>query len=183
MDGHIKENAAGNLHIVDGGRFGVTGSDLDDLLLAHLAGSHSFAYSPEIVVEAAVEAYLVFLAAFLDGCQHFFDFLYIVVNGLLAENMLASLQGLDGKGGVLVGGSADEHCFDFRVIQNLMIILGGLLDAQGFCPCFRLFIHEGVSHGFHFCVLHEFGDALPMHMANATCSNDTYFNHVNSAFL
>ena len=61
-----------------------------------------FAHGAVVVVEAAVEANLVLLAGLLDDIEDFLDLIHIMVDRLLAENVLASLQSLHGKLGVLI---------------------------------------------------------------------------------
>ena len=87
MDSHIEEDTAGNLYIINGRRLRIAGGDFDDLLLADAASGNGLLDSLEVMVEAAVEANLIFLAGFLDYIQNLFDFIYIVIDWFFTKNM------------------------------------------------------------------------------------------------
>ena len=116
MNRHVEEDTAGNLYVIDGRRFRITGRDLDDLLLADFSGDDSIADSLEVVVKAAVEADLVFLTRLFDDVENFLDLIDIMVNRFLTEDVLAGAQCFDGERGMLVRGSADQDGFDFRIV-------------------------------------------------------------------
>ena len=69
--------------------------------------------------KAAVEADLVLLARLLDDIEDFLDLVDVVVNRLLAEDVLAGTQCFDGERGMLVRRSADEDSLDLRIVEDL----------------------------------------------------------------
>ena len=180
MNRHVEEDTAGNLYVIDGRRFRITGRDLDDLLLADFSGDDSIADSLEVVVKAAVEADLVFLTRLFDDVENFLDLIDIMVNRFLTEDVLAGAQCFDGERGMLVRGSADQDGFNLRIVEDLMVIFCRLLDAEGLCPSFRLLVHERISNRLDRCVLDELRDALTMYMADAACADNTNFNHCDN---
>ena len=66
MDHHIVENAAGDLHIVDGGRLRIPGADLHQVYFAHLTCPDGLVNGPVVVVEPAVKAHLELDAGFFS---------------------------------------------------------------------------------------------------------------------
>ena len=132
------------------------------------------------MVKAAVEADLVFLARLFDDVENFLDLIDIMVNRFLAEDVLAGAQCFDGERGMLVRGSADQDGFNFRIVEDLMVIFRRLLDAEGLCPSFRLLVHERISNRLDRCVLDELRDALAMYMTDTACTDNTNFNHCDN---
>ena len=74
----------------------------------------------EVGVEAAVEADLELDAGLGDGGQGGVDLGEAMVDGLLAEDVLAGAGGADDEVGVRVGGRADEDGVDVGVVQDLI---------------------------------------------------------------
>ena len=134
----------------------------------------------EVVVEAAVEAHLILLARLLDDRENFLDLFDIVVNGLLAEDVLACAQRLDGDGSVLIRGGAYQYRLDLGIAEDVVIILRDRLHADGLCPRLDLLVHEGIRNRLHRRVLDELRDALAVDVADTTGANDTDFDHVDN---
>ena len=102
MDRHIQEHAAGNLHIINSGRFRITGCDFDDLGPADPAFCHCTLYRFKIMIKPPVKTNLVFhFRSFQRGC-HLFDFFHIMIDGFFTEYMLACPDCLQGNGGVCI---------------------------------------------------------------------------------
>lgn len=182
MDRHVEEDTAGYFNVCNGRRLRVTGRDFDDLLFADFACCNGIMNSFEVVVEAAVEANLVFEARLFDDVENFFDLVDVMVDRFLAEYVFAGFQSFDGERGMLVRRSADQNSADLRIVQDFMVIFRRLFDAERLSPSFRLFVHERNGDRFYRSVFDEFGDAFAMNMTDTTCANDTNFNHSYSAF-
>ena len=179
MDGHIHEDAARYLDVLDWRRLRVARGDLDDLLFADLTRLYGLVDGTEVVVKAAVEANLILLAGLLDNSEDFLDLLDIVVDGLLAEDVLARAQRLDGDGRVLIRGGAYQYCLDLGIAQDVVVVLCCLFDTDGLCPCLDLLVHEGICNRLHRRVLDELRDALAVDVADTAGANDTNFDHRN----
>ena len=87
VNGHVQKNAAGDFHVGDGRRRGITTGDPHLVGCANLSGGHQFARFGEAGIEAAVEADLEFDARLADSVERLLDPLQIQVNGLLAEDV------------------------------------------------------------------------------------------------
>ncbi len=66
--------------------------------VTHVPCLYPVPYLFKVSVKATVETHLILYARFLDGFQDRLNFLEVMVNGFLAEDMLARLGGLDGYG-------------------------------------------------------------------------------------
>ena len=176
MDHHIVEDTAGNLDIGYRGRLRVAGRDLDDVDLADLAAANHVVNGAVVVVEAAAEADLELDACFLccvDGSVHL---LQIIIDRLFAEDMLACVSSLDDVLGMGVGRGADEHCLDLGIVQDVICVLGGVRNAAGLGESLGLLIHERVGDGLDLHLRNEHGDVLCVYLADAACTDDTYFH-------
>ena len=176
VDHHIIEDAAGNLDIGYRGRLRVAGRNLDDVDLAYLAVADHVVDCAVVVVEAAAETDLQLDACFLCCVDGSVNLLQIVIDRLLAEDVLACVSGLDDVLGMGVGGRADENCFDFRVVQDVVCVLGGVRDAAGLGESLGLLIHERVGDGLDLHLRHEHRNVLCVYLADAACTDDTYFH-------
>ena len=174
VDHHIIEDAAGNLDIGYRRRLRVAGGDLDDIDLADLAAADHVVNGAVVVVEAAAEADLELDACFLrrvDGSVHLGQ---IIVDRLLAEDVLASVSSLDDVLGMGVGRGADEHCFDLGIVQDVICVLGGVRDAAGLGKSLGLLIHERVGDGLD--LRHEHRNVLCVYLADASGTDNAYFH-------
>ena len=180
MDHHVVEDAAGDLHIVDGGGLGVTGADLHQVDLADLARPDGLIDGPVVVVKTAVEAHLELdpgLFRLSDDLLHPLD---AVVHRLLHEHVLSCLCHFDGVLGVEVGRGADDDGLDFRVIQNEVHVIDDVGDAQALQELHRLLAHEGVGNDLDLHLGDKLGDVLRVYLADASGANDTDFNSLHS---
>ena len=156
MNRHIEEDTAGNFYIINGRRFRIARSDFYDLLLSYLSGSDSIVNGFEIVIEAAIEANLIFFASFLNDVENLFYLIDIVVNRLFTEYMLSGTKRFNRERRMLISGSADQDSIDFWIVENVMIIFGHTINAERFRPGFCLFIHKRVCDGFYRGIFDKF---------------------------
>ena len=112
----------------------------------------------------------------LNGLPHPVN---VIINGLFAEDVLAGLGGLHDEIGVGIGGRADEHRFDFGIVDNLGGILCGILNAIAVKQGFRLRIHEGIRHGFDFQFGDKIGNVLRVYLADAAGADNANFHKEN----
>ena len=68
--------------------------------------------------------------AFVHGCQRVVDHGQIVVDGFLAEDVLARRRSLDDDLGMGVGGRADDDGIDGRAVDDHVIVLHREVDAE-----------------------------------------------------
>lgn len=104
MDHHIIEDTAGNSDIGSRGRLRVAGGNDNNVGIANGAVLDSVSHRLVVVVEAAVEADLELDTLLFDLSEEVFDLGNVIVNGLLAEYMLASLYSSEGDIAMGVGG-------------------------------------------------------------------------------
>ena len=128
-------------------------------------------------IKSAVEAYHVFQILALKSLDNLFDLRQIMVDGFLAENVLAGVDRLDRDRGMCIGRGADQDCVDLRIIQDLLVICGGVLYAHALSPCSGLFIHEGICDCLDHAVADACADAGDVQLADSAGTDDTYFNH------
>ena len=81
-----------------------------------------------VVVEAAVEAYLELDALLLNECEQLLDLVDIIVDRLLAEYVLASLNCCHGNIAVRVSGGANEYYVYLRIVDNVHKVGGNVGD-------------------------------------------------------
>ena len=89
MNSHIKEDTARNLDVAYRRCTRITGANLEDIEITDLSALNSLSCRLEIVVKTAVEAYLILNVAVLKSLLNFKDLVYIVVDRLLAEDVLS----------------------------------------------------------------------------------------------
>ena len=185
MDHHVVEDAAGDLHIVDGGGLGVPGADFHQVDLADFACPDGLVDGPVVVVEAAVEAHLELDPVLLRRGDDLLHPLDTVVHGLLHKHVLPGLGCLDGVFRVEVRRRADDDRLDFRVLQNFLRVLDDVGDAQAPEELHRLFAHVRVGDGLDFHLGDKLRDVLRVDPADAARSDDADFDgfHVRLSFL
>ena len=177
MDGHIQEHTAGYGNISGARRLRIPGGYADDVGISHLPVHHCLLYSSEVMVKTAVEAYLVFQAAAFQRLHHLTDSAQIMIDGLFTEYMLSGSDCLQRDRRMGVRGGTDQNSLDLGIIQNLMIILRGVLRPHLLQPLFRFLIHEGIGNGFQLCVVYKVADASGMHLADSSGSDNSYCYH------
>ena len=89
MNSHIKEDTARNLDIAYRRCARVTGANLEDLKVAYLTALNSLSCGLKVVVKAAVKAYLILNVAVFKSLLNLKDLVYVMVDRLLAEDVLA----------------------------------------------------------------------------------------------
>ena len=185
MDGHIHEDAAGNLDVAHRLVIRIAGSDLDEVGLAQLAGGDRVADSLVVVVEAADKADLQLYACLLDGRERLLDLCQLGVDRLLAEDVLAGLSGAHDEVRMGRGGRADEHSIDGRVGEDLLRVVVAFLDAHFVRPCAGRIVHERISDCVQLCVRYGVRQILAMQLADAASAQqtDSYFLFHFSALL
>ena len=98
--------------------------------VADLASLHCISNSLVVVVEAAVEANLELDTLLLYQSEQSLDLCDIIVNRLLAEDMLASLDCFHRNLTMGVGGRTNHNNVDIRVVDDVHIIGGSVGDAS-----------------------------------------------------
>ena len=183
MDHHVVENAAGDLHVIDGGWFGVTGADLHQIYLAHLAGPDGLVDGPVVVVKAAVKAHLELHSRLFCRVDDLFHPLNPIVHRLLHKHVFPGLGHLNGILRVEVRGGANDNRLDFRVLQNDISVLDDVRDTQPPEELYCLLAHVGVGDGLDLHLGNEFGNVLRVDPANAACPDDANLNGVHMLSL
>ena len=180
MDHHIIEDTAGNLDIGYRRRLRIAGGDLDDVDLADLAVTNHVVNCAVVVVEAAAEANLQLNAGFLGCVDGSVNLLQIIIDRLLAEDVLACVSSLDDVLGMGVGRGANQNCIDLGIVQNVVCVLGGVRNAAGLGKSLGLLIHKRVSDGLDLHLRYEHGNILRMYLTDTTRTDNTYFHGCSS---
>ena len=128
MDHHIIEDTAGNCNVGCRRGLRVTGGNDNDVRIADRAVLDCVCNCLVVVVEAAVEAYLELDALLLNECEQLLDLVDIIIDRLLAEYVLASLNCCHGYIAVRVSGGANEYYVYFRVVDNVHEVGGNVGD-------------------------------------------------------
>ena len=123
VDHHIVEDTAGNLDVGYRRRLRIAGGDLDDVDLADLAVTNHVVNCAVVVVEAAAETDLQLYASFLGCVDGSVNLLQIIIDRLLAEDVLACVSSLDDVLGMGVGRGANQNCIDLGIVQNVVASL------------------------------------------------------------
>ena len=178
--GHIEEDSAADFDVEHGRRAGVAGSDFEDGEVADFTVCDGFARGGEIVVEAAVEAHLILDIRAFQRVHDRLDFAEVVVDGFLAEDVLARGDCLKGNGRMGVRGRTDEHGVYFGVGKDFLIVLARLFHAHGLCPCGGLLGHKGVGNGLDRGARDITHNRLGVDFAYSARADDTYFQHNSS---
>ena len=110
------------------------------------------------------------------------NLLQIIIDRLLAEDVLACVSSLDDVLGMGVGRGANQNCIDLGIVQNVVCVLGGVRNAAGLGKSLGLLIHKRVSDGLDLHLGDKFGDIFRMNTADAARSNDTDFDGFHNVF-
>ena len=180
VDHHIVEDTAGNLNIGYRGRLRIAGGNLDDVDLADLAVTNHVVNCAVVVVEAAAETDLQLNAGFLGCVDGSVNLLQIIIDRLLAEDVLACVSSLDDVLGMGVGRGANQNCIDLGIVQNVVCVLGGVRNAAGLGKSLGLLIHKRVSDGLDLHLRYEHGNILRMYLTDTTRTDNTYFHGCSS---
>ena len=182
MDGHVHEDAAGNLDVIHGLVVRVARGDLDNIGLAQAAGSHGVADHLVVVVKAADKTDLELDAGLLDSVERFFDLCEVGVDRLLAEDVLAGPGSAHDELCVRVGGRADEHGFDRGIAEDLLRIVVALLNAHVCRPRTGSVVHERVGDRVQLRFRHCVRQIFPMQLADSAGTQQTnaYFFHFHA---
>jgi len=152
----------------------VTARDLHDVNVADAALLHDLMDALEVAVKAPVEADLVFDAGGLNGFDHGFDPVQVVIDGLLAENVLARPGGFDGNGRVCVRGGADkDRCFVLSLITQARSPVEAVDEAQ----------LEGVRPGIAQCAVEPPHRVISLHPMEVDGLGDFHFCTVVHMFI
>ena len=176
MDHHVVEDAAGHLDIGYRGRLRIARGNFDDVDLADLAVAYHVIDCAVIMVKAAAEADLQLDAGLLGRVDRRMHLGQIIVDRLFTEDVLACMRRFDDVLGVRVGRGADQNRFDFRIVQDVVCILGAVRNATLLGKSFGFFIHERVSDGFELHLRHKHGNVLGVDLADTACADNTNFH-------
>ena len=177
MNRHVEEHTARHRHIRRTRGLRVAGCNFNNVRLSDLSSLHGIAHGFKIVIKPAVKSNLIFQARTLQSLSHLIDFRHIMVNRLLAENMLTGVNCLDGDRGMRIGRGANQHGSNLRIRKDLMVILRHNLHAQFFGPRGGLLTQEGIGNRFDLRVLHIIADTLRMDLSDSACADNTYLQH------
>ena len=180
VDHHIVEDTAGNLNIGYRRRLRIAGGNLDDVDLADLAVTNHVVNCAVVVVEAAAETDLQLNAGFPGCVDGSVNLLQIIIDRLLAEDVLACVSSLDDVLGMGVGRGANQNCIDLGIVQNVVCVLGGVRNAAGLGKSLGLLIHKRVSDGLDLHLRYEHGNVLRMYLTDTTRTDNTYFHWCSS---
>ena len=101
------------------------------------------------------------------------DLVYIVVNRLLAENVLASVDSSQGDDRVSVGGGANEHSVYVLVVDDIHVVSGNVGDAVSSTPvtCTGLVDH-GVSNSDNLNARNSIDQVVDVQFADSAAAYD-----------
>lgn len=116
MDHHVAENAAGDLYIGQRGRLRVPGADFYEIDPADLPPADHVVNGPVVVVKAPAKTDLKLYTRVPGGTDGRADALDIIVDGLFTEDVLPLGGGTLDEIRMGVGGGADEHRLDLRIV-------------------------------------------------------------------
>ena len=83
----------------------------------------------DVFVEAVDDTDVQNLTGFVLSLLHFKCFCIGSCSGLFAEDVLACAQEVDRDGRVSHVGGTDGNCFDFRIVQNFVVVVDCLTAA------------------------------------------------------
>ena len=170
---HVIEDTTGYFDVIDRRRLGITRGNLDNVDLADLAIAYHVVNCTMVVVKAAAETDLQLNARFLGSIDCRMHLREIIIDRLLAENVLACVRSLNDVLGMGVGRRANQNCLDFRIVQDIVCILGAILDAISLGKRLGLLVHKRVCDGLDFHLRYKHGDILCMNLADTACANNT----------
>src|SRR5699024_6255752 len=104
------------------------GGNDDDVRIADRAVLDSVSHSLVVVVKAAVEANLELDTLLFDQSEQLLDLLDIIVDRLLAEDVLASVYSRHRDIAVGIRGRANEHDLDLRIVDDIHKVGGNVGD-------------------------------------------------------
>ena len=176
VDHHIVEDTAGNLNIGYRRRLRIAGGNLDDVDLADLAVTNHVVNCAVVVVEAAVEAYLELNALLLNECEQLLDLVDIIVDRLLAEYVLASLNCCHGNIAVGVSGGANEYYVYLRIVDNVHKVGGNVGDLALCQPlaCAGLIEHR-VSSSYYLNARYGVDQVVDVQLADSAAATTPIF--------
>ena len=105
------------------------------------------------------------------------QFLQSQTQRFLAIYVLSGAQRLNNKSGMAAVLCGDCDQINLRISQNLLVILGCILNPHLLRPGGRLIIHKRVCKRLDLCVSHLRADTLHMNSSDSSCSDNTYCNH------
>ena len=186
MDHHVVEDAAGNRNIGSRGRLRVTGGNDDDVRIADRAVLDSVSHSLVVVVKAAVEANLELDALLFHQSKQFLDLLDIVVDRLLAEDVLAGVYRRHRDVAVGIRGRADEHDLDLGIVDDIHKVGGNVGDVTLRQPLARAgLVQHRVRNRYDLYAGYAVDQVVDMQLADTAAPDDTdfYICHVNLSLL
>ena len=129
-----------------------------------------------MVVEAAAEADLQADTRIFSGLDGLMDALEVIVNRLLAEDVLACFGRLDDELCVRVRRGGNDDGLDFRILQDILCIFRHVLDAELLHIGSSLIVHERICDRLDRESRDKQGDVADMDFADAAGTNDTNFH-------
>ena len=180
MDHHIVEDTAGNFDVIDGRRLRIAGADADEMRLTDLTGFDHIVDSTMVVVETTAETDLQLdtsILSCLDGLVYTIE---IIVDWLLAEDVLASLCRLNDEFCMRVRGRSDDDGFNLRVIQDIICFLRHVFNAELLDIGSRLLVHERISNRLDRELRDEQRNIADVNFTDTTSTNDTNFHDKSS---
>jgi hypothetical protein len=145
MNGHVQKETARNLEIREGRRRRVAADEVKSPGAANLALFDCTSSSTIAGIEPAIEANLQFCSRADNCAQSEFDPRQSEIDWLLAKDVLSGLSCLLDDLGVRVGGRADHHGLDVRVVKQIAVcrdrarhavfgsaLASGVLDDVGY---------------------------------------------------
>ena len=173
MDHHIIEDTAGNRNIGCRGRLRITRGNDDNMGIADGAILNSVRNRLVVVVKAAVETNLELDTLLLNFRKEVLDLGYIIINGLLAEYMLASLYRSQRNVTVGIGGRADKYSVNIRVVDDIHKVGGNIGDLAVSQPlaCAGLVKHR-IRGSDHFYAGNTVDEVVNVQLADAAATND-----------
>ena len=186
VDHHVVEDAAGNRNVGSRGRLRVTGGNDDDVRIADRAVLNCVSHSLVVVVKAAVEANLELDALLFDQSEQLLDLLDIIVDRLLAEDVLAGVYRCHRDIAVGIRGRADEHDLDLGIVDDIHKVGGNVGDVTLRQPlaCAGLVQHR-VRNRYDLYAGYAVDQVVDMQLADTAAPDDTdfYICHVNLSLL
>ena len=184
VDHHIVEDTAGNCNVGSRGRLRVTGGNDNDMRIADRAVLNCVCNCLVVVVEAAVEAYLELNALLLNECEQLLDLVDIIVDRLLAEYVLASLNCCHGNIAVGVSGGANEYYVYLRIVDNVHKVGGNVGDLALCQPlaCAGLIEHR-VSSSYYLNARYGVDQVVDVQLADSAAAYNANFQNAHCFFL
>ena len=146
--------------------------------LAQLAGLNDLAEAVNSGVEAVNHTDVQNLAGLMLSLLHSQSLGINTSCGLLAKNVLACLEGVDGDEGVLLVGGADGNCLDLGIVENYVIILNSGAATVLLYALLSL-VKQDVAEilDLYLLVLHIRGDVSTVGDRTATDDRNLHFCH------